>query len=216
MVGLDIHLLTAVFSSSEVHIATSRVSESWPWYIVRAAGFVAAGLLILLMLSGIGQVSGITYKYIEPIKAWALHKALALSLCLAVSIHIIFLYVDHYLPFSLTQIFIPFVSHYSNKTSLFGVALGSFAVALGVFALYGIVILVLTSLGWIDTKKSLWRKLHYISYFVIFAVMIHALGVGSDLRYGVFRKLWILIIILLIVAVLSRLRHTGSLKKKKV
>jgi hypothetical protein len=215
MVGLELHGLINIFSTSEIHVATSRVSESWSWYIVRAAGFVAAGLIILLMLSGIGQVTGFTYKYIEPIKAWALHKALALALCAAIAMHIIFLYVDHYLPFSLTQIFIPFVSNYSNKTSLFGIALGSFAVAMGIFAMYGVAVMVLSSLGWIDSRKSLWRKLHYISYFVIFAVLIHALGTGSDLRYGAFRKIWLLAGFVILIAVIYRLSRTGSLKRKK-
>ena len=43
---------------SVVSIASHRVVTSWPWYIVRGAGFVAAGLIVLLMLSGIGQGLG--------------------------------------------------------------------------------------------------------------------------------------------------------------
>ena len=54
-------------ATSTVHVVVQRVSASWPWYIIRGAGFVAAGLLILLMLSGIGQVTGITYRFIEPV-----------------------------------------------------------------------------------------------------------------------------------------------------
>jgi hypothetical protein len=73
----------AYLAVSSIHIATHRVASSWPWYIIRAAGFTAAGLIILLMLSGIGQVTGFTYRFIAPIKAWAIHKALALALCIA-------------------------------------------------------------------------------------------------------------------------------------
>jgi len=47
------------------------------------------GLLILLMLSGIGQVTGLTYKIVEPVKAWVIHKALALALCGAIVVHVV-------------------------------------------------------------------------------------------------------------------------------
>jgi predicted ferric reductase len=211
-----VHVISPIlvhFGSSEVQLATSRVAASWTWYVIRAAGFVAAGLLILLMLSGIGQVTGLTYKLIAPIKAWAIHKALAFALCAAIVVHVGFLLVDHFMPFSLVQVLVPFVSHYSNGTRLFGIGLSSIAVALGILAAYGVAVIVLSSLGWIDTKQGIWRKLHYISYFVMIAVFIHALGVGSDLKYGLFRSAWIFIAGILVIAVLSRLWRARTLRK---
>lgn len=192
--------------------ATARVATSWPWYVIRAAGFVAAGLLILLMLSGIGQVTGLTYKIVEPVKAWAIHKALALALCGAIVVHVGFLLIDHYLPFTFAQAFIPFVSHYSNHTTLLGVGLSSIAVALGILAAYCVVIIVASSIGWIDSKKDMKRRLHYLSYFVIIAVFIHALGVGSDLKYGAFRSVWLFVGGILALGVASRLRRAGTLR----
>lgn len=193
---------------------TVRISASWTWYIIRAAGFAAAGLLILLMLSGIGQVTGLLYRFIEPIKAWALHKALALALCGAIFIHVFFLLIDHYLPFSLVQVLVPFASYYSNHTSLFGVPLSGIAVALGVLATYGVTIVMLSSLGWIDTRKSAWRKLHYANYFIVVAVFVHALGVGSDLKYGLFRSAWIFIFSILMLGILVRLWRAGTLRRR--
>ena len=204
---------TTYFAASTAQAITHRVAATWPWYIVRAAGFTAAGLLTLLMLSGIGQVTGITYRVLEPIKAWALHKALALALCAAIVIHVTFLFFDHYISFSIVQVLVPFASNYSNHTSLFGIALGGFSLALGILAAYGVVILVLSSLGWIDTKKGTWRKLHYISYLVMLFVFIHALGTGSDLKYGAFRSAWIAIGLVLVLAIISRLWRSGTLSK---
>ncbi len=201
------------FANSEVQIAASRAATSWTWYVIRAAGFTAAALLILLMISGIGQVTGLTYKVLEPVKAWAVHKALALALCGAIAVHVLFLLFDHYLPFTVPQILIPFLSHYSNGTKLAGLGISSIAVALGILAMYGVAIIVLSSLGWIETKKSAWRNLHYISYFVMFAVFIHALGTGSDLKYGVFRAGWIFILFVLLLAIVSRLWRAGTLRK---
>lgn len=214
MVGLTAHGIVSLLATSEVRIATSRVASSWPWYVIRASGFVAVGLLILLMLSGIGQVTGLLYRFIEPVKAWALHKAMALALCGAIAVHVLFLLFDHYLPFSLAQVLVPFVSHYNNHTSLLGFGLSSIAVALGILAMYGVAVVVLSSLGWIDTRPKIWRRLHYLNYFIILAAFVHALGVGSDLKYGTFRATWIAVAALLLLAIASRLWRAGTLKKK--
>lgn len=201
-------------ATSTVHIITQRVSASWPWYIIRGAGFVAAGLLILLMLSGIGQVTGIIYRFIEPVKVWAIHKALGIALAVSIAVHVGFLLIDHFVPFSLTQILVPFASHYNNGTKLWGLPLGGIAVTLGVLAMYCVAIIVASSLGWIDTRKKTWRKLHYLSYVVIFFVFLHALYVGTDLKYGVFREAWIAAGLLILLAVIARLWRAGIVKKR--
>ena len=202
-----------LFAAGTVHIVAQRVTASWPWYIIRAAGFVAAGLLFLLMLSGIGQVTGLTYRFVEPIKAWAIHKALAIALCIAIAIHVGFLLVDHFVRFSLVQILVPFASHYSNGTKLLGIPLAGIAITLGILAMYGVIIVVASSLGWIDTKKKTWRKLHYISYAIAFFVFLHALYVGTDLKYGVFREAWIGLGVIIIIGIISRLWRAGTVKK---
>lgn len=192
----------------------TQFSVSWPWYIIRGSGFVAAGLLILLMLSGIGQVTGLTYRFLEPVKAWTVHRAMALALCVAIALHAGFLLVDHFVHFSLAQILVPFQSTYTNGTKVGGIALGSLAVTLGILAMYGVAVIVASSLGLINRKKKVWRSLHYTSYFVMLAVFIHALYTGTDLRYGVFRAAWIGLIIIVALAVVSRLARAGSLKKE--
>jgi DMSO/TMAO reductase YedYZ heme-binding membrane subunit len=165
------------------------------------------------MLSGIGQVTGITYRFIEPVKAWAIHKAMALALCAAIVVHVGFLLVDHYVRFSLIQVLVPFASHYSNGTKLLGIPLGGIAVTLGILAMYCIAIMVATSLNWIDTKKQAWRKLHYLSYAIVFLVFLHALYVGTDLKYGVFRKLWIALGLIIVAGMVARLWRAGTLKR---
>jgi hypothetical protein len=207
-------MTTLYLATSAVNIATQRVGASWPWYIIRGAGFVAAGLLILLMLSGIGQVTGIIYNFIEPITAWAIHKALAYALCVSIAVHAGFLLIDKYVHFSLLQVLVPFASHYNNGTKLGGVPLGALAVTLGITAMYGIAIVIASSLGWIDTKKKAWRKLHYLSYAVAFLVFLHALYIGSDLKYGTFRKAWIAVGFIVALAVVVRLWRAGTVKKR--
>jgi len=198
-----------------LNVVTHRVGNSWEWYVIRAAGFIAAGLLMLLMISGIGQVTGFTYKYIEPVKAWALHKAMALALVATIIIHVTFLLFDHYIKFSIPQVLIPFLSKYNNKTSFAGLALTGLAVTFGILAMYGVFIIVLSSLGWIDTKKKAWHRLHYLGYFVVLLVFLHGLYTGTDLRYGVFRMFWILAGIVIFIAVIMRVFRAGVLTKKQ-
>ncbi len=208
MIQTDISL-----AASTITVAGQRIGASWPWYVIRAAGFTAAGLIILLMLSGIGQVTGLTYRFIEPIKAWFIHKALAIALCVAIAIHIGFLLIDHYVHFSFAQLFIPFLSRYNNKTQLFGIALGWAAIAMGILAMYGVAVIVASSLGWIDSKKKTWRKLHYTSYAVAVLVFIHALYSGSDLEYGTFRAAWIFLGFIVLIGIIMRMRRAGSLRR---
>lgn len=206
-------MIPSILVSSTVQVATNRVATSWPWYVIRGAGFVAAGLIILLMLSGIGQVTGITYRYIEPIKAWALHRALAIALCASIVIHVSFLFIDHYIKFSVIQILLPFESHYNNGTKLWGLSLGNLGVTFGILATYAVLIVVASSLGWIDTKKRAWRKLHYLSYILAFFVFLHALYTGSDLKYGIFRRTWIFAGSIVVIGILLRLYRARTITK---
>jgi len=206
--------LLHTFAASTVDIASQRIGSSWPWYVVRGSGFVSAGLLVSLMLSGIGQATGITYRFIEPIKAWMLHKALGFSLCASVATHVLFILFDKFVNISIPQVLVPFLSPYNNGTKILGLSPGSLAIALGVLAMYGIILIVLTSLTWIDTKQGVWKFLHYLSYAVMLFVFIHALSTGTDLRYGTFRALWIGLGVVLIIAVIVRAWRLGTLRSK--
>ena len=195
-----------------ITLALERFAGSWTWYGIRAAGWVAAILLVLTVLMGIGQVTGFTYRYIEPIQAWAIHKATSLALAVAIAIHIGLLLIDKYMHFSLAQILIPFTSNYNNGTKLLGLGLGSLAIAFGVLAMYGIALIVLTSLGWIDSKKEAWQKIHFISYLVALFVILHVLYSGTDVRSGWLRAIWIILALVVVAGFISRIRRSGSLK----
>ncbi len=203
------HFLLAV---SDIKIVTERVSDYWSWYIVRASGFVAAGILFVLIISGIGQVTGFIYRYIEPIKAWVIHKTLAISLLVAIAIHGGFLLINHYIKFNLVEILVPFASTYYNETSFAGINIGALGVTFGIFATYIIVFVVLTSLKIIDTNKKLWRKFHFLSYLAVFFIFLHALYVGTDLKFGFFRDFWLLAGFMLILAGAYRLWRARVIK----
>jgi sulfoxide reductase heme-binding subunit YedZ len=177
---------------------------SWPWYLIRGSGIVAAVSLVILIVSGIGQVTGFTYKFFEPLTAWASHRALGIVFGVSVVLHIGGLLFDHFLPFTLGQILVPWVSHYKPVT-LFGHNLGSLYVAMGVIAFYLTALVVITSLVWVEKKPHLWKWLHLFSYVIILLVFVHALYLGTDTAHGVVRWVWIASAVGIAAATIHRL-----------
>lgn len=167
-----------------------RVKVSWPWYLTRVSGLVAAVSLILLMLSGVGLITGHTFSFFEPITAWASHRALGITFAVSVLLHVGALYFDNFVPFSITGILVPFVSQY-KQIQLFGFSVGSLYVALGVVSLYITAAITLTSLLWIEKKPKLWKLTHLLSYLAMIFVFVHALYLGTDLSSGILRWTWI-------------------------
>jgi predicted ferric reductase len=178
-----------MFSLSQEVIA--RIISTWPWYLVRGAGIVAAISLVILVLSGIGSVTGHIFRFLEPITAWASHKALGIILGVSILIHMIGLLFDHFVPFDLLTLLVPWLSNY-KPVNLFGLQLGSLFVALGVLAFYLIVIIIIVSLLWIEKKPKLWKITHLLSYVAVLFVFVHALYLGTDFANGVPQLLWII------------------------
>jgi predicted ferric reductase len=186
-----------------------RASSTWPWYLTRASGITAAVLLVVIMLSGMGFITGHTFAFLEPINAWATHRAMGIALGVSVGVHMISLLFDHFLPFSVSQILIPFASKY--KPVNFGhVHLGSLYVAFGVLAFYLLITVVITSLLLIDKKTKLWKLVHLMSYLVILFVFVHAVKIGTDLSHGLFKYIWIGAGMVIVAMLLVRLRRTKT------
>lgn len=190
-------------------IVENRTKQSWPWYIVRASGIVAGVSLVLLLLSGIGSVTGHSFRILDPLTTWATHRALGITFALAIIIHMVTLLFDQFAPFSIVDILVPWASSYKSIT-LLGVPVGSLFVALGVLAFYGAIIVVVTSLLLIDRKPKLWKLVHYLSYLIIFDVFIHALFLGTDTGHGLGRVLWVAGNIAVLIAIVVRLRRVGA------
>lgn len=168
----------------------ARAESSWPWYLTRASGIIAAAALIILMLSGIGQVTGYTFRFLDPLTSWASHRALGLAFGVSVLVHIFSLLFDHFIKFDIFDVLVPWSASYKPVT-IWGLKLGSLYVALGVLSFYLAALLTFTSWVWIEKKPSIWKWTHLLSYIIIFFVFIHALFLGTDLTHGILRWVWI-------------------------
>lgn len=201
--------LKSIPGDSALDITSTKLSRSWPWYLTRASGLVAGFALIILLLSGIGLVTGHTFRLLEPLTAWATHRSLGITFVIAVLVHVTTLLFDHFIPFTILDVLVPWLSQYQPVTIL-GVQLGSLYVALGVLALYLSIIIVLTSIFWIDKKPKIWKLLHISSYILIAMVFFHALFMGTDTGSGWFRWVWIAMSVGIAIAALARLKRVGK------
>lgn len=186
-----------------------RAQVSWPWYVSRAAGFVAAFCLIILMLSGIGFITGNTFKFLEPLTAWASHKAVAYVFAVSGTIHVVALLFDKFVPFTIAQALLPFISNY-REVKINGMHFGSLYVALGIISMYFVIAIILTSILWVDKKPHTWKMFHFLAYLTMLFVFFHALYLGTDLTHGVFRALWIIFGVVVAIAIVFRLRRKSK------
>jgi hypothetical protein len=191
-------------------IVEQRAERSWPWYLTRASGLIAGVSLIALLLSGIGSVTGHFFRFLEPLTAWATHRAIGIVFAASVVVHMTTLLFDHFVPFTLGEVLVPWASNYQS-VSLLGLNLGSVFVALGILAFYGALIIVITSFLWVDKKPRRWKIYHYISYFILFAVFLHGLFLGTDLGSGLGRILWYIGGLAILFAIIIRLRRVRSI-----
>lgn len=191
-----------------------HAAASWAWYVVRASGIMSVILLVLLMLSGIGLVTGYTYKWYEPIQAWAVHRALGIALAFSVAAHIVFILFDKFVPFTIAQLLVPFLSDY-KRLVIGGVHVGSIYVALGVLSFYALVLIIASSLLIMDRAKRTWKWLHHLSYLAVILIFFHALWIGTDFAGGLVRIVWIGLGIVMLAAIGLRLWRAGTLKNPR-
>jgi hypothetical protein len=86
-----------------------------------------------------------------------------------VSIHVLTIAIDSYLPFSAVQILVPFTARYRPLWTGLGIAAAELLVALALANHYRRRI-----------PYRLWRRAHYLNFAVWAAATVHGLGSGTD------------------------------------
>jgi methionine sulfoxide reductase heme-binding subunit len=148
-----------------VHLTTSPAD----WYAARAAGIVA----YLLLSTSVSL--GLTLSWKKQLRRWPrfaledVHRFCGLLVGLFIAIHVVTIAIDSFLPFSLTQILVPFTSAYRPITVALGIVTAELLVALAITNHY---------------RKRLpyrfWRTAHYLNFGVWLAATAHGIGSGTD------------------------------------
>jgi methionine sulfoxide reductase heme-binding subunit len=154
-------------------LAGPELLGAWlqPWYLTRAAGFVAFVLLWASVCIGLLQSTGFFKGVTSPLANIDLHTYLSLAALYATTFHAVILLFDRYVPFRLAEILIPFAGDY--KPALVGIGGVAFYVALAVT--------VSTYLR-ARLKPNVWRTIHLSSLGAFALALGHAAALGTDTR----------------------------------
>src|SRR5512141_3048714 len=154
------NLLSNLFAANSI--------QFW-WYLTRAAGLMGYFLIWLSTAWGIVVGSKILDGFVERAFTYDFHEYLSWLGLAFIGVHVTVLMADKYLPYSLWQVLIPFLSPYRPLW-----------VGIGVIAFY--LSLLVTITFYIKSKigASTFRKIHYLSFIAYFVATLHGLYAGTD------------------------------------
>lgn len=163
--------ILAAFSSLAITLAATTANPLL-WYVTRAAAVSAYIVLSLTVVLGLFRSLARVSRLRNARLLWLLdelHPYLAVITLALVVLHLLSLVFDPLIPFSLLNLLLPFNQPYRPV-----------AVDLGVLALYGLVVVWLSS--WVKRRirYATWRSLHYTSFVAFLLVTFHGIFAGSD------------------------------------
>jgi predicted ferric reductase len=146
----------------------SEVDHTY-WYLNRASGFVAFVLLSGSLVLGLTMTGGVLERWLRRYRVYDLHRFLSLLTLGVCAFHIVIVWPDEYVRFSLAGLLVPFASPYEP---LF--------VALGVFSFYLLAVIVVAFYLRHLVSYRAWRLLHYLTFAVFVLALAHGVGAGTD------------------------------------
>jgi sulfoxide reductase heme-binding subunit YedZ len=141
------------------------------WYAERASGIVAYVLLTLLVVLGLTLSSRARSRSWPAFTIEDVHRFVGILAGVFIAVHVSVLAIDSFLPFSLTQILVPFTASYRPLAT----GLGTVAVELL------LAVAVANALRRRIGNRT-WRAVHYLGFAVWGTATAHGLLAGSDRR----------------------------------
>jgi methionine sulfoxide reductase heme-binding subunit len=149
--------------------AVSSAGGQFSWYAARSAGMLAYVLAAGSVMFGIAASTKLGGKVLGKSNITDVHRALSLLSILAIGAHTLFLGLDQYADFTLSELFIPFVTWYRPVWTSFGIIAAYAAVAVYVsFYLRPVI------------GYKAWRSFHYVAFGVFGLGTLHGLFAGAD------------------------------------
>lgn len=139
------------------------------WYAARAAGVVAYVLVSFVVVLGTTMAGKATLRRWPQFALEDVHRFAGLLVGGFVTIHIVTIAIDSWLPFSVTSIAIPLLARYRAVW-----------VALGIVAAELLLALAVTNHYRRRLPYRFWRRAHYLNFVVWTAATLHGIGSGTD------------------------------------
>ncbi|MFM8304141.1 MAG: hypothetical protein ACKOA9_07590 [Actinomycetota bacterium] len=145
------------------------MSDHLAWYVSRATGIVAWGLLVASMLWGFLHATRLLGRRARPWWMLGVHRFLGALAVVFVVVHVLALVADNYTTFGLVDILVPLASRWR-----------ALPVAFGVVGLYVLMAVEVTSMLQRHLPRAVWRQIHLASYGLFAFATVHALSAGTD------------------------------------
>lgn len=185
------------------------MTEALSWYIARATGLVAWGLVSASIIWGFIVSTRLFGK--SPSPAWFLdlHRYLGGLTVLFTAAHVAALVADNTVHFGAAEVLIP--GHTSWRP---------WQVGAGVVGLYALVAIELTSLAMKRLPRRVWKAVHRFSFVLFIVVTVHALSAGTDthnaVAWGIGMAQAVLVMFLALIHILSPRRRRAPSKDAPV
>lgn len=139
------------------------------WYVTRASGIVAYLLLWFSMVLGLAVTSKFFDRLLDRLFTYDFHQFISLLSIAFIVLHVVVLVFDHYLPYSIWQTLIPFISPYRP-----------FWVGIGVIGFYLTLLVTVTFYlrKWIGMRA--FRIIHALSLVGYLGATLHGVYAGTD------------------------------------
>jgi len=139
------------------------------WVILRSAGIGAYLMVFLSVAWGLVATSSALGRQVSKASAVLLHQFFSTCGLLLLGIHVGGLLVDSFMPFGAAEILIPGAASYRPAATGFGV-----------IAMYGTVVVLVTS--WIRKRvgTTWWRRMHLLAVPVFVLSLAHGVFSGTD------------------------------------
>jgi len=188
-------LLSRLFALNNTHTT---------WYITRAAGWVAYFLLWFSMVWGLAIPTKFFERFLSPTFAVDFHEYISLLSIGFILLHVSVLMIDQYLPFSLVQILVPFISPYRPLW-----------VGLGVLGFYLTLLVTITFYLRKKIGQKKFKAIHTLSLITYLGVVLHAFFAGSDSSLGAVQFIYLVTFMVVVFLTSFWLIRARQIKNKK-
>jgi len=140
------------------------------WYLSRATAFVSLSILWISMALGLGMTNKMARLWPGAPASFAIHEYVSLLGLAFAFFHALVLLGDHYINFTVAQIFLPFATVDYRPT---WVGIGQ--IGFYIWLIVALSFYIRSSIG-----QKTWRVIHYLSFVMYIMGLLHGLFSGTD------------------------------------
>lgn len=139
------------------------------WMVIRGSGFVGFGLLAASAMLGLIASSKLLERRVSVKRLTLLHESASLGALLATAGHLVALALDEYVEFGISALLVPGAATWQPLP-----------VAFGVVAMWGAVVVSASFYLRTHLGTRVWRAIHFGSFGVFVAALVHGVTAGTD------------------------------------